>query len=151
MNYRLMYKFGLHDGPMILFWFVGFGGWNWFYFQSFWINLSWEYAEAAKIDGANDWTIFYKVMFPQSMGLFLALVISTWGTYWDDYNMPMLYLRQSPTLSLGLYYFDQEMMYNARRDLLFCASLVASLPTFIVYVALHKFMFKNVSVGGIKA
>lgn len=150
MQYRLMYSLGMHDGPMILFWFVGFGGWNWFYFQSFWINLSWTYAEAAKIDGANDWQIFYQVMFPQAMGIFLALFIGAWGQYWDEYSMALLYLRKTPTLSLGIYFFEQEMNFRARRDILFCASLISSLPTFVIYLLLHDFMFKNVSVGGIK-
>jgi ABC-type glycerol-3-phosphate transport system permease component len=150
-NYRLMFELGLHDGPMYLLWFVGFGGWIWFYFQSFWINLSWTYAEAAKIDGANDWIIFYQIMFPQAMGMFLALFIGQWSTYWQDYGSALLYLRETPTLSLGIYYFEQEMQYRARRDILFCACLVSSIPSYVMYACFQGFMYKNVSIGGIKA
>lgn len=149
-NYRMMYKLGLHDGPLYLLFFVGFGGWNWFYFQSFWINLSRTYAEAAKIDGANDWVIFYKIMFPQSLGIFTALFISTWINQWQDYGNAMLYLKEKPTLSLGIYYFNEEMKYRARKDILFCACFISTLPIFVIYTIFNGFLFKNVSVGGIK-
>jgi ABC-type glycerol-3-phosphate transport system permease component len=150
-NYRMMYKLGLHDGPLYLLFFVGFGGWNWFYFQSFWLNLSKTYAEAAKIDGANDWTIFYKIMFPQARGMFLALFITTWINQWQDYGSALLYLNETPTLSLGIYYFQTKMKYaGARTDLLFCACFISTLPIFLIYTIFNGFMFKNVSVGGIK-
>lgn len=150
-NYRLMYMFGLHDGPLYLLFFVGWGGWNWFYFQSFWLNLSGAYAEAAKIDGANDWTIFYKVVFPQAMGIFLALFISTWINQWQDYGAALLYLKKTPTLSLGIYYFNDEMKFRARMDILFCACFISTLPVFVIYTIFNGFLFKNVSIGGIKA
>lgn len=149
-NYRLMYLFGLHDGPLYLLFYCGFGGWNWFYFQSFWINLSKTYAEAAKIDGANDWVIFYRIMLPQSIGMFGALFITTWMAQWQDYGNALLYLKETPTLSLGIYYFDQEMLYRQRRDILFCACFISTLPIFIIYTIFNGFLFRNVSVGGIK-
>lgn len=149
-NYRMMYQLGMHDGPLYLLFFVGFGGWNWFYFQSFWLNLSPTYAEAAKIDGANDWTIFYKIMFPQALGIFAALFITTWINQWQDYGSALLYLKKTPTLSLGIFYFDQEMKYRARRDILFCACFISTLPIFVIYTIFNGFLFKNVSVGGIK-
>ncbi len=149
-NYRLMYLFGLHDGPLYLLFYCGFGGWNWFYFQSFWINLSKTYAEAAKIDGANDWVIFYRIMLPQSIGMFGALFITTWIAQWQDYGNALLYLKETPTLSLGIYYFDQEMLYRQRRDILFCACFISTLPIFIIYAIFNGFLFRNVSVGGIK-
>ena len=65
------------------------------FFQSFWINLSRVYAEAAKIDGANDWTIYYKIMLPQAMGMFGALFISTWILQWQDYGNALLYLKNT--------------------------------------------------------
>lgn len=149
-NYRLMYFFGLHDGPLYLLFFCGFGGWTWFYFQSFWLNLSWTYAEAATIDGANDWIIFYEIMLPQAIGMFSALFITTWINQWQDYGNALLYLSKTPTLSLGIYYFDQEMLYRQRMDILFCACFISTLPIFIIYAIFNGFMFKNVSVGGIK-
>lgn len=150
-NYRMMYTLGMHDGPLYLLFFVGFGGWNWFYFQSFWLNLSRTYIEAAKIDGANDWTIFYKIMFPQAMGIFLALFITTWINQWQDYGSALLYLKNTPTLSLGIYYFQQKMSFaGARTDLLFCACFISTLPIFLIYAIFNGFLFKNVSVGGIK-
>ena len=149
-NYRLMYLFGLHDGPLYLLFFVGFGGWNWFYFQSFWIKLSRVYAEAAKIDGANDWTIYYKIMLPQAMGMFGALFISTWILQWQDYGNALLYLKNTPTLSLGIYYFEQAMQSKQRLDILFCACFVSTIPVFVIYTIFNGFMFRNVSVGGIK-
>lgn len=120
------------------------------YYRAYFQNLSWTYAEAAMIDGAGDFQIYIKVMFPQVKPLFLAMFLTTWLGSWNNYESALLYLPNVPTLPVGIYQFNVEMVYRARLDILFCACLVVSIPALILYIAFNKTLTTNVSLGGIK-
>lgn len=123
---------------------------NFLYFRAFIKNLSWTYAEAAQLDGANDFQIYFKVMFPQLKPICGALFLTTWLTAWNDYESPMIYLRDLPTLPVGIYKFNQEMIYAARLDILFAACVIIAIPAIVLFAVFNKTITTSVSVGGIK-
>ena len=149
-GYRLVFKLGFANSYTIMITAASFCSWNFFYFQAFFSNLSWGYAEAAMIDGANDWQIYYRIMLPQSIGILGAIAITFWSSTWLDYGSQILYLTKMPTLSVGIYYFKDEMVYRARMDVLCCACFVALIPVFALYYGFNNVLFKNISLGGIK-
>ncbi len=120
------------------------------YFMSYFQNMSWSYAEAAMMDGANHFTIFYRVMLPQAWPIFIALFITSWKGVWNDYSSSMIYHPKLPTLAYGIYQFSTEMTYQARLDILFASCVVASLPALILYLVFNKTMTTSVSFGGLK-
>lgn len=149
-GYRLVYALGFVNSPTIIITACTVVGWNFFYFQAFFNNVSNAYAEAAVIDGANDWDILYRIVFPQAMGITGAIAITLWSGTWQDYSTQILYMDEMPTLAVGIYFFKNEMMYRARMDILYCACLVSLIPIFALYVAFNDLLFKNISLGGIK-
>ena len=149
-GYRIVYGLGLDNNYLIILTAGVLSSWNFFYFQAFFSNLSWSYAEAAYIDGANDWQIYYQLMIPQSMGIFGTLGLLTLAGAWQDYSNSILYLTEMPTLPVGIYYFQNEMIYRARMDVLYCACLVSLVPIFALYIGFSKILFTNLSLGGIK-
>lgn len=62
----------------------------------------------------------------------------------------MVYLPNIPTLPVGIYQFNTEMLYRARLDILFAACVITVIPAIILYVVFNKAITTNVSVGGIK-
>ena len=62
------------------------------YFTAYFKNLSWTYAEAAMMDGADDFQIYFRVMFPQAKPIFGALFLTTWITNWNNYESALIYL-----------------------------------------------------------
>ena len=114
------------------------------------VLISPAYSEAAYIDGANDWQVFFRVMLPQSMTMLGALFLLSWMGAWNSYDAQLLYLPELPTLSVGIYLFDFDMKYYVRRDLLFAACMVSSIPTLIVFICFNNIMMSNISLGGIK-
>ena len=148
--YKLIFNLKLIDNYLFVITAFGGLGATYMYFSAFFKNLSWSYAEAAFIDGANDWQVFFKVMFPQSLSMLGALFLLSWMGAWNSYDAQLLYLPNLPTLSVGIYLFDFDMQYYVRKDLLFAACMVSSIPTLIVFVCFNKIMMSNVSLGGIK-
>ena len=120
------------------------------YFRAFFKNMSWTYAEAAAMDGCGPFRLYFKVMLPQAKPIFGALFLTTWLACWNNYESALLYLPNLPTLPVGIYQFNTEMIYRARLDILFAACVLVSIPALVLFTVFNKMITTNVSVGGIK-
>ena len=120
------------------------------YYMAYFKNLSWTYAEAAMMDGATDLKIYLRVMLPQAKPIFGALFLTEWIQIWNGYESALIYLPNLPTLPVGIYQFNTEMIYRARLDILFAACLIITIPALVLFIVFNKTITTNVSVGGIK-
>ena len=120
------------------------------YFRAYFKNMSWTYAEAAAMDGCGPFRLYFKVMLPQAKPIFGALFLTTWLASWNNYESALLYLPNLPTLPVGIYQFNTEMIYRARLDILFAACVLVSIPALVLFTVFNKMITTNVSVGGIK-
>lgn len=149
-SYRLIRSLGLVDSyAHVLISMAGFTA-GYLYYRAFFKTLSWGYAEAAMMDGANDFQIYYKIMLPQAKSIFTAMFLTTWLVSWNNYESALVYLPNLPTLPVGIFQFNQEMIYRARLDILFAACLVVSIPALVIFTVFNKVLTTNVSLGGLK-
>lgn len=149
-TYKLFYDLKLINSRMFIVTALSGTGMNYMYFNSFFRGLSDSYLEAAKIDGANDWQIFFKVVFPQTIGLFGSLFLISWIADWNGYGGYLLYLPKIPVLSVGIYLFNIDMKYNVRMDILFAACFISVIPPLILFISCNNILLSNISLGGIK-
>lgn len=149
-TYALYRKLGLVDSyAHIICSAAGMTG-SFLYFRAFFKNMSWTYAEAAELDGCGPFRIYFKVMLPQAKPIFGALFLTTWLASWNNYESALLYLPNLPTLPVGIYQFNTEMIFRARLDILFAACVLVSIPALVLFTAFNKVITTNVSIGGIK-
>ncbi|MBQ2986469.1 MAG: carbohydrate ABC transporter permease [Tyzzerella sp.] len=149
-SYRIYKALGMVDSyTHILCALSGFSM-NFLYYRACFKNMSWSYAEAAMMDGADDFVIYSKVMMPMAKPIFGALFLTGWLGTWNNYESALVYLPNIPTLPVGIYQFNTEMIYRARLDILFAACVIISIPAIVLFVAFNKVITTNVSLGGIK-
>ncbi len=149
-TYKLLHNLGLINSyAYILTNASGFNA-SFLYYTAYFKNLSWTYAEAAMIDGANEFQIYRCAMMPQAKPIFGALFLTNWIAQWNSYEGALLYLPSLPTLPVGIYQFNIEMVYRARLDILFAGCVLVAVPAIVIYVIFNKTITTNVSVGGIK-
>ena len=151
-NYIFLDRLGLINTPLFL---LALGAGHGMYFlimHSYFANLSSTYKEAAEIDGANDFTIFFKIMLPLGASAVIAIGIVTFMGNWNDYSTAILYIDKFPTLSVGLYRYQYEAIFTTGFDapILFAGIFLASLPTIMLFVIFNKTLMENLSIGGIK-
>ena len=147
-----MMKNVLHlDGTWIGCVFIYSGGFgaNFLLLYSFFKNLSWTYVEAAKIDGANDFIIFFRIIIPMAKGPIIAISIIQLIGLWNDYQTPSIYLPKYPTLAVGLQYLFDKMQSQSY-PMMFATIIIAILPILILFAAFSKTIMENTSVGGLK-
>ena len=130
----------------------GFGS-NFLIMYAFFRSVDRTYMEAAEIDGANRFDIFFRIMLPLAAGPFLSLFLLTFIGQWNNYETPILFLNTMPTLSSGLYQFYEQMTFSdstSPHTVFFAGILLASLPVIIMVAIFGDKMMKNVNMGGIK-
>ena len=118
----------------------------------FFKNLSTVYSEAASIDGAGHFTIFFRIMSPLAIPQILAVSIVLFIGVWNDYINPYLYLEEFPTLSVGIYRMSQDVTSGAGASFpgLFALMTVSIIPVMILFICFQKKIVESMVVGGIK-
>ncbi len=128
---------------------AGAFGFNFLLLYGFFKNVSSEYMEAASIDGASHFAIFWHVMFPQAMPMLSTFFILHAISAWADYATPMLYFPSHPNVAYGLYLVSNEL---TRGDMpsYFAALVLSALPVLILFAVCSDKIMKNYSIGGLK-
>jgi raffinose/stachyose/melibiose transport system permease protein/N-acetylglucosamine transport system permease protein len=148
--YRLLYRLNFINSYTQI--FLAFSGINinYLYFHAAFKSMSWSYAEAAFIDGANDFQVFFQIMLPQAINIVGALFLISWVASWNDYSGALIYLPKRPTLAIGIYMFELDTIYMARRDILYAAYIISAIPPLVLFAIFNNALTSNVSLGGIK-
>ena len=149
-TYKLVQDLNLYNSPLyIIVGAAGYGNTMLIMMGSFEV-LSWEYAEAAEIDGANYYYIFFNIMFPLVRPAFIALTLVGIIGAWNNYMTPIIYLPDMPTLAAGLYIFKDRMQYSMNLPAYFSGVVLSFIPTLVLFIIFRETIMENVAVGGIK-
>jgi raffinose/stachyose/melibiose transport system permease protein/N-acetylglucosamine transport system permease protein len=149
--YKLVSTLGIKDNVVLICILNGSGfGMNFLLLYGFFKSISWEYAEAAQIDGCGDFRIFFRIMLPQAKPALIAVAIITAISVWNDYMTPFLYLENSATLAYGLYYFEKDIQFTYDYPVLFAGILLSILPLLVVFIAFQETIIENTVAGGLK-
>lgn len=148
--YEVFHALGFINSYTFVFTAVGGIGMNYMYFSALFKGISNSYMETAELDGANEFQIYFHIMLPQARPLFWSLFLLAWLGQWNDVGNSLLYLRKLPQLSVGLYLFEKDMIYNARKDILYAGCVLCAIPPLLLFVFFTDVLTSNVSLGGIK-
>ena len=149
-TYRLYYALHLANSYLILLTSTSVYGMNLMLFHSYYSNISNSYMEAAKIDGANFYQIYFKIMRQQASPLALTLGLLLFINKWNDYMSPLLYLPEKPTLATGLYRYQTIVERNGNYPVLFAGLFMCLLPILIIFSIFSDKMMNNINIGGLK-
>ena len=111
-----------------------------FLLTGFFRSLPSELEDAAAIDGASEYQIFYRVMLPlASPGIITAAIFNFIGL-WNEYMLALVMINDQDkrTLSLGLYGLQGSMQYTADWVGLFAGVVTVMVPTFILFVVMSE-------------
>jgi multiple sugar transport system permease protein len=121
-----------------------------FFLRQFFSSLPEELEEAAYVDGAGPFRIFWSVVLPLSRPALVTLALLAFLTNWNDFLWPLyvLFSAEQQTLPAGL-----ATLQNAnavRYDLLMAGAMIAAVPVLLLYLAAQRFVIEGVSRTGLK-
>ena len=125
----------------------GFGS-GFLLLYGFYRNLSWTYAEAAQIDGAGHFRIYFGIMLPMAVPALTAVGILTGIGFWNDYFTVYMYAPGKANIAYGI----QRISSEAGADLpqVFAAMMLSVIPVLVVFACFQKTIMQNTAVGGVK-
>lgn len=150
--YILVYQFGLVDSSIALILVLAGGSaFNIWLLKSYIDGIPRELDEAAMVDGAGHFTVFWRVVLPLARPQLIVIFLFSFIATYSEYVISSVFL-QTPgkmTLALGLQSFITNQ-FAAHWTLFSAAAVVSSIPIMIVFMALQKYIQNGLVAGGVK-
>lgn len=124
-----------------------------FFLRQYLENVPNSIVEAAKIDGASYWQIFWRLIMPIIRPAVAAQFILWFMAVWNDYLAPILYLNSPQNQTLQVVIANMNVQYATQRDypLIMGASFVALVPILVVFLVFQRQIVESVALTGSKA
>ncbi|MBC1795491.1 carbohydrate ABC transporter permease [Listeria booriae] len=124
---------------------------NIFLVRQFMVNIPIEFDEAARIDGAGDFKIFYKVILPLLRPVLMVVALFTFTAAWNDFLWPSIVFNDIEMMPITPGLQLLQGMYQAQPAHLMAGALVAIVPTFILYLFAQKYFLQSMALSsGVK-
>ncbi|GLX66811.1 carbohydrate ABC transporter permease [Paenibacillus glycanilyticus] len=127
------------------------GAFGVFLLFQFFVAFPKEIEEAARIDGANKWQIYSRILLPASVSIMVTLAIFTFMGIYNDFVWP-LYSTTSPemrTITAGIAMMAQGS-YTQAYGKLMSMTVIATLPVFIIFIIGQRSFVKAITQAGVK-
>ena len=149
-QFIMMRRLDLVDTHMALVLLQAFSAFGVFLMRQFFASIPNDIIDAARIDGLNEYKIYFQIMLPLSQPALATLTIFTAVFVWNDFMGPLIYLNSQSlkTIQLGLRMFI--LQYSANYALIMAASLVSLIPVIILFLAFQRFFIEGIASTGVK-
>jgi multiple sugar transport system permease protein len=121
-----------------------------FFLRQYMMSIPDELLDSARIDGASEWKIFWKIIIPLSRPALAAQAIFTFTYVWEDFLWPLIVI-SSPdhyTAPLGLALF--VVRNRTSWDMLLAGSVIATLPMILAFLVFQRHLIRGLTVGAVK-
>ncbi len=139
--------------PLIVPGILGGGAGNIFLARQYMRTIPSTLDEAATIDGANRFQVFFSIFMPLCKPIAMFMMITTFTGMWNDVVTPMLYLRQESTwtLALGIYnWFTGPVTGSSAPNMRMAIGMYMLVPCAIVFFIFQKQLIDGVQMGAVK-
>ncbi len=139
--------------PLVLAAWLGGGAWAVFLLRQFFLTIPKEIEEAAVIDGANTFQIYYQIMLPLIKPALLALGVLIFRGNWNNFRGPLIYLNTTVMFPLvvALKFFQESLSKEAPKwHYMMAMSTVMALPILVLYFAAQRYFIEGLTMGAVK-
>lgn len=149
-SYLILMRFELTNnllGLVILSWFSAFGV---FLMRQFMSSIPDELLDAARVDGANEWQIFLRIVLPQTGAALATYGVLVFISNWNSYLWPLIVLRdvELRTLPIILTWYNDR--HTSNLGLQMAASVLIVMPILLVYMIMNRWVVRGFALTGIK-
>lgn len=136
--------------PLILGSYLGGGSYNIFLLRQFLRGIPSELDEAATIDGASKFRIYWNLIVPLAKSSMVVVGMFTFMGCWNDFMGPLLYLNSEAKYTVSISLRALQGQYNSRWNLIMAASTIVVAPCVVVFLFGQKHIIGGIAISGIK-
>jgi ABC-type glycerol-3-phosphate transport system permease component len=135
--------------PLIVPYFLG-SAFNIFLLRQFMLTIPWDLTDAARVDGAGDFTILWRVMLPLIKPALLVVALLHFLFAWNDFQNPLIYLDDANEAPLVLGLFAFQSRHGVQWHLLMAAALTVTAPLIVLFFVCQRYFIEGVTLSGLK-
>ena len=121
------------------------------FFRNYYAGIPKELVNAARIDGAGFWQIFWRIVLPLSTPILMLTLIWQFTNIWNDFLYGVVFSgADSKPITVGLNNLANTSSSVKEYNVDMAAALIAALPTLIVYVLAGKYFVRGLTAGAVK-
>lgn len=126
------------------------GAFGTFLLRQFFLAVPAELADAARVDGANPWQIFWRIYLPLARPALATLAIFTFMWTWNDLLNPLIYLQKMDqyTTTVGLAFFQGQ--YVGKWPEMMAGAMVSLAPMIILFILAQQYFVRGIALSGLK-
>ena len=163
-NYMILLRSPLFGGNNLLgqgghgmldsFWGIiipyAFSVWSVFFMRQYMKGIPDDLLDAARMDGATEFQIYWKVVMPLCGPVLAAQAIFTFTFVWNDFFWPLIVISDPDlrTLQLGLALF--VIKNRTVWDIVFAGSVISTLPVLLIFIFFQKYFIRGIALTGMK-
>lgn len=136
--------------PLIIpLWFGG-GAFNVFLLRQFMLTIPKDFDDAARIDGAGYFKIYWMIMIPLIQPALIAVTLFQTFFLWNDFFQPLIYLNNPQKFTLAIGLSDFIGSYTTQWNIMLAAAVIVVLPPAIIFFIGQRYFVEGVTLTGIK-
>lgn len=149
-NYTLMVGLHMLDSYVGLIVPASFSAFGTFLLRQFMLTIPPALDEAAEVDGANRWQVFWDVIMPLARPGIITLAIFTFMGNYGSFFWPLILIKSEHlrTLPIGMLYFDTN--YGRQTNLIMAASVMNIIPLVVLFMFSQRYLIKGIQLGAVK-
>ncbi|WP_270563251.1 carbohydrate ABC transporter permease [Clostridium beijerinckii] len=121
-----------------------------FMFRTFFVSVPDDLIESARIDGASEGKIFFRIMLPLAKPVIMALSIFSFQWRWNDYIWPLIVLNDPKKYTLQVAIRSLVGAENINWSLLIGASVISLIPLLLVFIVFQRYILDSNVTSGLK-
>jgi ABC-type glycerol-3-phosphate transport system permease component len=149
-NYQIMISLGFLNTYHGLVLPAAFSAFGTFLLRQFMLSIPPSLDEAAKIDGASHWQVFWHVVMPLARPGLIALAIFTFLGAYRSFFWPLIMLRDEQLYPMQVGMLALDSTYGRQTELIMAATVMNIVPLILVFVIFQKFLVKGIQLGSVK-
>ena len=149
-QYIMMQNAGLVNTHLSIILLQAFGAFGVFLMRQYYMWIPDELSEAARIDGLNEYRIWWRIILPLTKPALASLALLTFVSTWNDYMGPFIYFTSNDlwTVQLGLRSFVGQ--FDAEYAMIMTGSVISVIPIVIVFLLGQRFFIQGIATSGLK-
>ncbi|NLP10121.1 carbohydrate ABC transporter permease [bacterium] len=125
-----------------------------FLLRQFFLTIPADYDEAARLDGAGPWRIYWHIILPQAKPALATVTVFSFIGVWNDFFNPLIYINsfEKATLTLGLNFLKTQIIGSGvtQWPVLMAAAVLVLIPNVLIFFLAQRHFIKGINVGGLR-
>jgi multiple sugar transport system permease protein len=149
-QFMVVRTLGLYDSHAAVILVSAFTAFGTFLIKQFFMTIPDSLLEAAKLDGASEYTIFLRIMIPLSKPVLATVIIFSFRFFWNDFFIPLIYLVSPNLKTLPLGMSDFVTQYTILYGPQMAAALISIIPVMIIFFSAQRYFVEGMAATGLK-